>query len=174
MSDRGDQARKADVYRDVADPKFTQVPMAGLLSKSYAESRRALIEPRKAMSIPPPASPARFGGPATAAGAAAPRPAKGPRFDDHYETERDTTSFSIVDQYGNAVSCTPTLGGGFGAGVVVGNTGLLLNNGDRLGSSSPTRQRELRARRADSAAQQLADDCPEGRQGGDGVRHARR
>ena len=51
-------------------------------------------------------------------------------FADDYETERDTTSFSIVDQYGNAVSCTPTLGGGFGAGVVVGNTGLLLNNGD--------------------------------------------
>jgi gamma-glutamyltranspeptidase/glutathione hydrolase len=42
-----------------------------------------------------------------------------------------------VDQYGNAVSCTPTLGGGFGAGVVVGNTGLLLNNGMRLGSTSP-------------------------------------
>ena len=62
---------------------------------------------------------------------------RGPRFDENYETERDTTSFSIIDQYGNAVSCTPTLGGGFGAGVVVGNTGLLLNNGDRLGSSSP-------------------------------------
>ena len=128
---------KADVYRYVADPKFTQVPMAGLLSKSYAESRRALIQPRKAMVYPAAGEPARFGGPATAAGAAAPRPAKGPRFDDHYETERDTTSFSIIDQYGNAVSCTPTLGGGFGAGVVVGNTGLLLNNGDRLGSSSP-------------------------------------
>jgi gamma-glutamyltranspeptidase/glutathione hydrolase len=128
---------KADVYRYVADPKFTQVPMAGLLSKSYAESRRALIQPRKAMVYPAAGEPARFGGPATAAGVAAPRPAKGSRFDDHYETERDTTSFSIIDQYGNAVSCTPTLGGGFGAGVVVGNTGLLLNNGDRLGSSSP-------------------------------------
>ena len=58
-------------------------------------------------------------------------------FPDDYEIERDTTSFSIVDQYGNAVSCTPTLGGGFGAGVVVGNTGLLLNNGIRLGSTSP-------------------------------------
>ena len=49
----------------------------------------------------------------------------------------DTTSFSIVDQYGNAVSATPTLGGGFGAGVVVGNTGLLLNNGIRLRDRRP-------------------------------------
>jgi gamma-glutamyltranspeptidase/glutathione hydrolase len=127
---------KADVYRYVADPKFTPVPMAGLLSKSYAESRRKLIEPRKSMVYPAAGEPARFGGTATGA-AAVPRPANGPRFDDNYETERDTTSFSIIDQFGNAVACTPTLGGGFGAGVVVGNTGLLLNNGDRLGSSSP-------------------------------------
>jgi len=128
---------KADVYRYVADPKFTQMPMAGLLSKSYAESRRTLIEPRKAMAYPAAGEPARFGGSATGAIAAAPRRPDGPQFDDNYETERDTTSFSIVDQFGNAVACTPTLGGGFGAGVVVGNTGLLLNNGDRLGSSSP-------------------------------------
>ena len=128
---------KADVYRYVADPKFTQIPMAGLLSKGYADSRRKLIEPRKAMAYPSAGEPGRFGGAGTSAGAAVPRPAEGPRFDDRYETERDTTSFSIIDQYGNAVSCTPTLGGGFGAGVVVGNTGLLLNNGDRLGSSSP-------------------------------------
>jgi gamma-glutamyltranspeptidase/glutathione hydrolase len=127
---------KADVYRYVADPKFTQVPMAGLLSKSYAESRRKLIEPRKSMVYPAAGEPARFGGTATGV-AAVPRPANLPRFDDNYETERDTTSFSIIDQFGNAVACTPTLGGGFGAGVVVGNTGLLLNNGDRLGSSSP-------------------------------------
>src|SRR3954469_25654901 len=128
---------KADVYRYVADPKFTQMPMAGLLSKSYAESRRTLIEPRKAMAYPAAGEPARFGGSATGAIAAAPRRPDGPQFDDNYETERDTTSFSIVDQFGNAVACTPTLGGGFGARVVVGNTGLLLNNGDRLGSSSP-------------------------------------
>ena len=32
---------------------------------------------------------------------------------------------------------TPTLGGLFGSNVVVGNTGLLLNNGMRLGSTSP-------------------------------------
>ena len=128
---------KADVYRYVGDPRFTQMPMSGMLSKSYAEQRRKLIDPRKAMAYPSAGDPVRFAAPATGVAAVAPRAPEGPRFDDNYETERDTTSFSIIDQYGNAVACTPTLGGGFGAGVVVGNTGLLLNNGDRLGSSSP-------------------------------------
>ena len=39
--------------------------------------------------------------------------------------------------FGNAVGTTPTLGGLFGSNVVVGSTGLLLNNGMRLGSTSP-------------------------------------
>ena len=42
-----------------------------------------------------------------------------------------------MDRAGNAVAVTPTLGGGFGTGVVVGRTGLLFNNGMRLGSTSP-------------------------------------
>jgi len=126
---------KADVYKYVADPKFTSIPMTGLLSKRYAESRRALIESRHAMAYPAAGEPGRFDK-ATAPAPAQPA-AAGPRFDDNYETEKDTTSFSIIDQYGNAVACTPTLGGGFGNNVVVGNTGLLLNNGVRLGSSSP-------------------------------------
>jgi gamma-glutamyltranspeptidase/glutathione hydrolase len=128
---------KADVYKYVADPKFAQIPMAGLLSKSYADARRKLIEPRKAMAYPSAGEPARFSAATAGLAALLHEPPKGPRFADDYEMERDTTSFSIIDQYGNAVGCTPTLGGGFGNGVVVGNTGLLLNNGNRLGSTSP-------------------------------------
>ena len=127
---------KADIYHYVADPKFTQVPTAGLLSKSYADSRRKLIDPAKAIDFPTWGDPAKFGSPMQALAMVRP-PSGGRAFPDQYETERDTTSFSIVDQFGNAVACTPTLGGGFGGGVVVGNTGLLLNNGIRLGSSSP-------------------------------------
>jgi gamma-glutamyltranspeptidase / glutathione hydrolase len=130
---------KADVYRYVADPKFTQVPLAGLLSKGYADERRKLIDLHKSMTYPAAGDPARYA-PTTAApnlNALFRQPPSGKPFPDDYETERDTTSFSIVDQYGNAVACTPTLGGGFGAGVVVGSTGLLLNNGIRLGSTSP-------------------------------------
>jgi gamma-glutamyltranspeptidase/glutathione hydrolase len=58
-------------------------------------------------------------------------------FSERYVDDPDTTSFSIVDSAGNAVAVTPTLGGGFGNGVVVGRTGMLLNNGVRLGSTSP-------------------------------------
>jgi gamma-glutamyltranspeptidase / glutathione hydrolase len=128
---------KADIYHYVADPKFARIPVTGLLSKSYAENRRKLIEPGKAMAYPGWGEPQKFESNPPAAVALFERP-KGLRaFPDDYEIERDTTSFSIVDQFGNAVSCTPTLGGGFGGGVVVGNTGLLLNNGIRLGSTSP-------------------------------------
>jgi gamma-glutamyltranspeptidase/glutathione hydrolase len=60
-----------------------------------------------------------------------------PAFPERYDGEQHTTSFSIVDKFGNAIGVTPTLGGLFGNNVVVGNTGLLLNNGMRLGSTSP-------------------------------------
>lgn len=122
---------KADIYRYVADPKFTQIPVAGMLSKDYAASRRALMNSAKAIAYPEPGQPASA---PTATGQAR---LQLPVFPERYDGEVHTTSFSIVDQFGNAVGCTPTLGGLFGNNVVVGNTGLLLNNGMRLGSTSP-------------------------------------
>jgi gamma-glutamyltranspeptidase/glutathione hydrolase len=125
---------KADIYHYVADTRTTKVPTAQLLSKEFAAERGKLIQPGKSIAYP------SWGelpqGTATAQVATSETP-KGPRFNDDYEIEHDTTSFSIVDPFGNAVACTPTIGGGFGNGVVVGNTGLLLNNGMRLGSTSP-------------------------------------
>lgn len=120
---------KSDIYRYVADPKFYVIPAAGLLSKQYAASRSGLIDMSKAGPYPDPGMPE--GRPATSA----PQGVK--RFDDRYDGEQHTTSFSIVDKFGNAIGVTPTLGGLFGNNVVVGNTGLLLNNGMRLGSTSP-------------------------------------
>ena len=120
---------KADIYKYVADPAFVKVPTAGMLSRDFTTARRALFDPTKAIAYPVAGSPE--GGPMTS-----PR-AQGPAFDDAYDAEQHTTSFSIVDRFGNAVGCTPTLGGLFGSNVVVGNTGLLLNNGMRLGSTSP-------------------------------------
>jgi len=121
---------KADIYRYVADPKFTTVPSDGMLSKSYATSRRALIDMSKPGAYPAAGTPAG----APAGTGAAPRAGA---FPEDYDGEQHTTSFSIVDNFGNAVGCTPTLGGLFGNNVVVGRTGLLLNNGMRLGSTSP-------------------------------------
>jgi gamma-glutamyltranspeptidase/glutathione hydrolase len=119
---------KSDIYRYVADPKTTTVPSSAMLSKDYAARRRALIDPQKAGAYPEPGSfataPSASGG-----GAAA--------FAEAYGAEQHTTSYSIADSIGNAICVTPTLGGLFGNNVVVGNTGLLLNNGMRLGSTSP-------------------------------------
>lgn len=120
---------KADIYRYVADPKFASVPTEGMLSKDYAAKRRVLIDPAKAGAYPTPGTPA--GTTSTS------QPANGKAFPDDYDAEQHTTSFSIVDRFGNALGVTPTLGGLFGNNVVVGNTGLLLNNGMRLGSTSP-------------------------------------
>jgi gamma-glutamyltranspeptidase/glutathione hydrolase len=117
---------KSDIYRYVADPKSTTVPAAGMLSKEYAAKRRALIDLGKAGAYPEPGS---F--------AATPAASSGPEFPESYDAEQHTTSYSIVDGFGNAICVTPTLGGLFGNNVVVGNTGLLLNNGMRLGSTSP-------------------------------------
>ncbi|MGD9905541.1 MAG: gamma-glutamyltransferase family protein [Vicinamibacterales bacterium] len=120
---------KADIYRYVADPAFVTVPTAGLLSKAFATTRRALFDPTRAIAYPSAGTPE--GSPSSS-----PR-AQGPAFADHYDAEQHTTSFSILDRFGNAVGVTPTLGGLFGNNVVVGSTGLLLNNGMRLGSTSP-------------------------------------
>ena len=44
-----------------------------------------------------------------------------------YESN-ETTHFSIVDKYGNAVSNTYTINFSFGSGIVVEGAGFLLNN----------------------------------------------
>ena len=123
---------KADIYRYVADPKFVPVPTAGLLAKDYAALRRKLIDFAKPGAYP------RAGSPAGAAASSQQQPQNGAKpFPDGYDAEQHTTSYSITDNFGNAIAVTPTLGGLFGNNVVVGNTGLLLNNGIRLGSTSP-------------------------------------
>jgi gamma-glutamyltranspeptidase/glutathione hydrolase len=122
---------KADIYHYVADTRTVKVPTQQLLSKEFAAQRAKLMEPGKAIAYP------KWGEVSSTTTTAMLEKPKGPAFNDDYEIERDTTSFSIIDPFGNAVACTPTIGGGFGNGVVVGNTGLLLNNGMRLGSTSP-------------------------------------
>jgi gamma-glutamyltranspeptidase / glutathione hydrolase len=129
---------KADVYRYVADPARARVPVSGLLSKEYAAQRRRLIDPARAGVYPVAGNPLEFERTTVQQPQARSGPAPGARrFAERYPDDRDTTSFSIVDPAGNAVAVTPTVGGGFGNGVVVGRTGILLNNGVRLGSTSP-------------------------------------
>ena len=113
---------KADVYRYAGDPAFGHVPVDILLSKGFAAQRRKLIDPGHAIAYPQGADLPGAG----RRGASKQRSRGG-----------DTTSMSAVDSDGNAIAVTTTVGGGFGTFVVMGDTGLLCNNGLRIGSSAP-------------------------------------
>jgi gamma-glutamyltranspeptidase/glutathione hydrolase len=90
----------------LGDPDAVKVPVARLISKSYAAEWRATIDPAHATAakdIHP---------------TAAPVPREG----------RNTTHFSVIDRFGNAVSNTYTLNFSYGVGLVAAGTGILLNN----------------------------------------------
>ncbi|HXF96896.1 MAG TPA: gamma-glutamyltransferase [Gemmatimonadales bacterium] len=91
-----------DRNRYLGDPDFVPLPLARLLSKSYAAGLRAQIDPRRATPTPVMAGSSPRG--------------------DH------TTHYSIVDAEGNAAAVTTTLNGGFGSAVTVTGAGFLLNN----------------------------------------------
>lgn len=95
-------------YRDrnnyLADPDFVQIPLKRLLSKNYAAFLRAKIPFNRAT---PPCS--VYSCITTNEGS-------------------NTTHYSIIDRYRNAVSVTYTINSFFGNGKIAGNTGFFLNN----------------------------------------------
>ena len=125
---------KADIYHFVADPKRFAVPVAGMLEGRYAAQRRTLINPETAMDFPAPGEPS---GEASARRKRDTAPVANRTAMDEASVAGSTTSFSIRDKQGNVIAATPTHGGYFGTGVVVGDTGLTFNNGTRIGSTSP-------------------------------------
>ncbi|CAB5719685.1 Gamma-glutamyltranspeptidase precursor [Delftia tsuruhatensis] len=95
----------ADRAEHLGDPDFVKVPLKGLTSKRYAQALAAGIDPyqaRAARDIRP----------------GKPQP---------YESDQ-TTHYSVVDRFGNAVAVTYTLNTNFGSGIVAKGTGILLNN----------------------------------------------
>jgi gamma-glutamyltranspeptidase/glutathione hydrolase len=97
----------ADRAEFLGDPKVVKAPW-GLISKRYAAALREKIDPQRAR----PSREIRAGDP--------PPPPAG-RGD-------NTTHFSIVDRFGNAVANTTTLNFSYGLGLVAEGTGILLNN----------------------------------------------
>lgn len=123
---------KADVYAHAADPRNAEVPVAGLLSKAFAAERRRLIDPAQAGLFPEAGNAARFAGLGRSA-----RTRNFAMGGDERSRGGDTTSLSAVDADGNAIAVTTTIGGGFGTFLVMGDTGILFNNGLRVGSTAP-------------------------------------
>jgi len=120
----------ADRNKYVGDPKFvTSIPMKELLSKEYAASRRALINPDKAIDGEAPAGNPRQPGTMSqqqiayaAGGTTVPSIVSEPSEDGH------TTYLTVVDKDRNMVSVTSSLLSLFGSGHVVEGAGFMLNN----------------------------------------------
>jgi gamma-glutamyltranspeptidase/glutathione hydrolase len=99
------QRAYADRAAFQGDPATVTAPLARLMSKAYALKLRAGIDPAHATAardIRPAGVPAHEG--------------------------TNTTHFSVVDRFGNAVSNTYTLNFSYGLGLVAEGTGVLLNN----------------------------------------------
>lgn len=102
----------ADRSEYLGDPDFVNIPTEALLNESYLKKRTKNIEKKKAT------------------------PSKEilPGLENYEFTQKNTTEseetthFSIVDQWGNAVSITTTLNGAYGSKVFVKDAGFLLNN----------------------------------------------
>ncbi|RDU97784.1 gamma-glutamyltransferase [Trinickia dinghuensis] len=96
----------ADRAQYLGDPDFYKVPVAQLIDDPYLAKRASEVDPNKpsdTKSVQP--------------GLGTSMPEKA-----------ETTHFSIVDKWGNAVSNTYTLNGYFGSGEVVDGTGIVLND----------------------------------------------
>ncbi|MFY8208070.1 MAG: gamma-glutamyltransferase, partial [Caulobacter sp.] len=91
----------ADRAEYLGDPDFVKVPVSNLIDPAYVARRAKEVDPAKPSATK----------------------AVRPGLEKH-----ETTHYSIVDQWGNAVSNTYTLNGAFGSGVVVEGAGFILNN----------------------------------------------
>jgi gamma-glutamyltranspeptidase/glutathione hydrolase len=92
----------SDLYRYNADPHFAKVPVAGILSKSYAAGRAASLDTERARCDAGPGEPMKFG--------------------------PDTIYMSAVDKDGNIVSLIQSQFAEFGSGVGVEGFGFTLQN----------------------------------------------
>ena len=92
----------ADRASYLGDPDFTRAPVAQLLEPSYLARRAAEVNTE--------------------------RPTRTADVKPGLAQHHDTTHFSVIDRFGNAVSNTYTLNDDFGCGQVVTGAGFLLNN----------------------------------------------
>ncbi len=92
----------ADRARYYADPAFARVPTAELISEPYAEARRRLVDPARALTDVAPGDP-KLG--------------KG-----------DTIYLCVVDKDRNCVSLIQSNYASFGSGLVPGKLGFVLQN----------------------------------------------
>ncbi|MCC7427055.1 MAG: gamma-glutamyltransferase [Alphaproteobacteria bacterium] len=109
----------------IGDPDLVEMPVAGLLSKEYADARAQLIDPERAAATVSPGKPWDFQEP--------PRdPARAARWAGERlrvnQKAADTTHWCVIDREGNAVDALSSINMTFGAQFVAGATGILMND----------------------------------------------
>ena len=105
-----------DRVKYAGDPEHTQAPIQRLVSAEYAAMQRQRIDSERASVV----SGERY---ARERPAGALSPGSPEEFDGGM-----TTHFAVADRDGNVATVTQTLGGGFGSGAVMGDTGIFMNN----------------------------------------------
>jgi gamma-glutamyltranspeptidase/glutathione hydrolase len=110
-----------DTY--LGDMDFIKIPFSGLLSKDYANARRALIDPAKASLEFRPGDVSNYAGQGYT-------PTTYPQDVDMHggaSHEGDTSYIAVVDKTRNLISFTPSLHSAFGTKVAMGNLGFIFN-----------------------------------------------
>jgi gamma-glutamyltranspeptidase/glutathione hydrolase len=104
------------------DPLFADIPAEGLLSKSYAAERAALIGAQASLQH-------RYGNPYNhQKGGKPPATSFRPHRLRPGDPPSDTTAIEVVDGKGNLFSCTPSSGWLVGGAYIAGDTGVPLSN----------------------------------------------
>jgi gamma-glutamyltranspeptidase / glutathione hydrolase len=119
----------ADRNRWVGDPRHVPpIPMRELLSKEYATSRRALINPDRASVGELPGGDPRQPTTSQQVAFASPQPPADLSVVGEVVEDGHTTYLAVVDKDRNMVSITSSLLSTFGSGHVVEGAGFFLNN----------------------------------------------
>ncbi|OXA95230.1 gamma-glutamyltransferase [Flavobacterium hercynium] len=95
----------ADRSQFLGDPDFVKIPIKGLLSDTYLKDRMATFNTDKA-SLSSEIKEGKV----------------------NYNESTETTHYSIVDQFGNAVAATTTINDGYGSKYYCQELGFFLNN----------------------------------------------
>jgi len=112
----------ADRERFLGDDAFLKIPFEGLLSRAYADERRALVDLEHASLTLRPGDPSPYvtdGGSYAYPWSTA--------LEDGASHLGDTSYIAVVDRDRNMVSFEPSLHSDFGTGVVMGDLGIILN-----------------------------------------------
>jgi len=110
-----------DRDRHLADPEFAPVPIDRLISRAYADERRRLVDPARALPWD--------------------------RVPSYGSLKGDTVFVAVVDAQGNAAALIQSLYGFFGSGAVAGGTGVVLQNRSVYFTLDPTHPNRLEPRK---------------------------